>query len=106
MFHFMDHTWNNAENGGPNALYHNNGSGKFAKMDMAAMGMPETHWTTAIGTGDLNGDGYTDLYCSSDFGPDDLYLNAPVKRFVRFSPKTFGHIAHDTSTRINVTILS
>jgi hypothetical protein len=104
MFHFMHHTWNNAENGGPNALYHNTGSGKFAKMDMAAMGMPETHWTTAIGTGDLNGDGYTDLYCSSDFGPDDLYLNDHGKRFVRVSGKTFGSIGKDTYKGMNVSI--
>ena len=104
MFHFMHHTWNNAENGGPNALYHNTGSGKFAKMDLAAMGMPETHWTTAIGTGDLNGDGYTDLYCSSDFGPDDLYLNDNGKRFVRVSGKTFGSIGKDTYKGMNVSI--
>jgi len=38
---------------------------------MAAIGMPnaldDCHWH-----GDLNGDGYTDLYCSNDFGPDDI----------------------------------
>jgi len=50
MFHFMHHSWNNAENGGRKALYHNLGQGRFEKMDMAAIGMPETHWTTAIGT--------------------------------------------------------
>jgi hypothetical protein len=104
MFHFMHHTWNNAENGGLNALYHNDGAGKFAKLDIAAMGMPETHWTTAIGTGDLNGDGYTDLYCSSDFGPDDLYLNDHGKRFVRVSGKTFGSIGKDTYKGMNVSI--
>ena len=68
------------------------------------MGMPETHWTTAIGSGDLNGDGYTDLYCSSDFGPDDLYLNDNGKRFVRVSGKTFGSIGKDTYKGMNVSI--
>ena len=60
--------------------------------------------STAIGTGDLNGDGYTDLYCSSDFGPDDLYLNDHGKRFVRVSGKTFGSIGKDTYKGMNVTI--
>lgn len=104
MFHFMHHTWNNAENGGRKALYHNLGQGRFEKMDMAAMGMPETHWTTAIGTGDLNGDGYTDLYCSNDFGPDDLYLNDHGKRFVRVAGKMFGSVGKDSYKGMNVSI--
>jgi hypothetical protein len=104
MFHFMHHTWNNAENGGRKALYHNLGQGQFEKMDVAGMGMPETHWTTAIGTGDLNGDGYTDLYCSNDFGPDDLYLNDHGKRFVRVAGKMFGSVGKDTYKGMNVSI--
>ena len=104
MFHFMHHSWNNAENGGRKALYHNLGQDRFEKMDMAAMGMPETHWTTAIGTGDLNGDGYTDLYCSNDFGPDDLYLNDHGKRFVRLAGKMFGSVGKDTYKGMNVSI--
>jgi len=104
MFHFMHQTWNNAENGGRKALYRNLGSGRFEKMDMAAMGMPETHWTTAIGTGDLNGDGYTDLYCANDFGPDDLYLNDHGKRFVRVAGKMYGSIGKDTYKGMNVSI--
>src|SRR5262249_10368818 len=62
MFHFMHESWNNASNGGPNLFFHNAGDGRFAKMDMKTMGMPESHFSLAVSTGDLNGDGYTDLY--------------------------------------------
>lgn len=104
MFHFMHENWNNAENGGRKTIYHNLGQGQFEKLNIAAMGMPETHWTTAIGTGDLNGDGYTDIYFANDFGPDDLYLNDHGKRFVRVAGKMFGSIGKDTYKGMNVSV--
>jgi len=75
MFHFMHNGWHNADNGGRNVLLHNRGDGTFETIDARRIGMPETHWSLAVGTGDLNGDGWTDLYIASDFGHDDLYLN-------------------------------
>lgn len=104
MFHFMHESWSNAQNGGPNVLFHNSGGGRFEKMNMAAMGMPETHFTLAVATGDLNGDGYTDLYCANDFGPDDLYLNDHGRRFVRVQGRTFGSIGRDTYKGMNASI--
>lgn len=104
MFHFMHESWNNAQNGGPNVLFHNAGAGHFEKMDMAAMGMPQTHFTLAVATGDLNGDGYTDFYCANDFGPDDLYLNDHGKRFVHVQGKMFGSIGKDTYKGMNASI--
>jgi len=104
MFHFMHESWNNAENGGPNVLFHNSGDGHFEKMDMQAMGLPQTHFTLAVATGDLNGDGYTDFYCANDFGPDDLYLNDHGKRFVHVQGKMFGSIGKDTYKGMNASI--
>ena len=104
MFHFMHSGWHNAQNGGPNVLFHNDGSGHFRKVDAAAMGLPQTHWTIAVGTGDLNRDGYTDLYCANDFGPDDLYLNDHGRRFVHVAGRMFGDIGKDTYKGMNVSI--
>jgi enediyne biosynthesis protein E4 len=104
MFHFMHNSWNNAENGGPKVLFHNAGSGRFEKMNATAMGLPQTHFTLAIATGDLNGDGYTDVYCANDFGPDDLYLNDRGKGFVRVQGSTFGSIGKDTYKGMNASI--
>lgn len=104
MFHFMHAGWHNAQNGGPNVLFHNEGNGHFRKVDGAAMGLPQTHWTIAVGTGDLNHDGYTDLYCANDFGPDDLYLNDHGRRFVHVVGRMFGDIGKDTYKGMNVSI--
>jgi hypothetical protein len=104
MFHFMHERWDNATNGGANVLFHNTGDGRFDKQDLTAMGMTETHFTLAVGTGDLNGDGYTDLYCANDFGPDDLYLNDHGRRFVRVAGRMFGTIGRDTYKGMNVSI--
>ncbi len=104
MFHFMHESWNNAHNGGGKQLFHNAGAGHFEKVDALAAGMPETHFTLAVGTGDLNGDGYTDLYCANDFGPDDLYLNDHGQRFVRVQGRMFGSIGKDTYKGMNVSI--
>ena len=99
MFHFMHESWNDASNGGPNLLFRNVGA-RFTRLP----GMPETHFSLAVGTGDLNGDGYTDLYVANDFGPDDLYLNDGGRRFVRVSGTTFGSIGRDTYKGMNASV--
>jgi hypothetical protein len=104
MFHFMHAGWHNAQNGGLNVLFHNEGDGHFRKVDAAAMGLPQTHWTIAVGSADLNHDGYTDLYCANDFGPDDLYLNDHGRRFVHVVGRMFGDIGKDTYKGMNVSI--
>jgi hypothetical protein len=104
MFHFMHNGWHNADNGGRNILLHNLGRGRFESVDVAAMGMPETHWSLAIGTGDLNGDGWTDLYVASDFGHDDLYLNEKGRHFRRVEGKLFGDVGRDTYKGMNSSI--
>jgi Na+-translocating ferredoxin:NAD+ oxidoreductase RnfD subunit len=104
MYHFMHNGWHNADNGGRSVLYRNVGGGKFEKQDIVAMGMPETHWTLAIGTADFNHDGWTDLYLASDFGRDDLYLNHGGKRFERIQGKLFGAVGLDTYKGMNSTV--
>jgi hypothetical protein len=100
MFHFMHESWNNASNGGLNLLYRNTGA-RF----MRAAGMPETHFSIAVGTGDINDDGYTDVYVANDFGPDDLYLNDGGRRFLRVSGTTFGSIGRDTYKGMNASVV-
>ncbi|HEX2779245.1 MAG TPA: FG-GAP-like repeat-containing protein [Gemmatimonadaceae bacterium] len=104
MFAFMHDGWHDANNGGRNVLLHNRGDGTFETVDAAAMGMPETHWTLAIGTGDFNGDGWTDLYLASDFGRDDLYMNEGGRRFRRVHGAMFGEIGMDTYKGMNSTV--
>jgi hypothetical protein len=109
MLGFMHASWDNARNGGLNALYRNLGDGRFARQDIAAMGMPETHWSLAIGTGDLNNDGWTDLYIANDFGPDDLYLNeggpnGNGRRFARVQGRMVGSVGRDTYKGMNASL--
>ncbi len=104
MFHFMHSTWHNAQNGGLNAYYRNEGHGHFSKQDIKKLGMPETHWTMAVGTADFNRDGWPDLYCASDYGPDDLYLNEGGKSFRRHAGTFHGSIGKDSYKGMNVSI--
>lgn len=104
MFAFMHDGWHNAANGGLNVLLRNRGDGTFERMDARALGMPETHWTISIGTGDLNGDGFTDLYLASDFGRDDLYLNEGGRRWRRVSGRLFSDVGMDTYKGMNSSI--
>lgn len=103
MFQFMHDGWHDADNGGMNLFLENRGNGRFVKVDAASLGMPETHWSLAIGTGDLNGDHLTDLYIANDFGPDDLYVN-DGGRFHRVSARFFGEIGKDTYKGMNSSI--
>jgi len=73
----MHETFTHADNGGRNVLYHNGGDGTFQDVTEAA-GLTYTGWTLAVGSGDLNNDGWPDLYIANDFGPDELYLNTGV----------------------------
>jgi enediyne biosynthesis protein E4 len=104
MFRFMHNGWHDADNGGRNHLYRGRGDGTYERLDEKAWGMPETHWTLALGTQDFNHDGFTDLYLASDFGPDDLYLNEGGKRFRRIQGPRFGDIGKDTYKGMNVSI--
>jgi hypothetical protein len=101
MLGFMHRSWDDATNGGENVLYRNTGGGRFERLDAARLGIPETHWSLSVGTGDLNEDGWTDLYVANDFGPDDVYLNEQGRRFRRIQGRMFGSIGKDTYKGMN-----
>lgn len=104
MFNFMHESWHRAENGGLNYLFVQSPSGKFEFLDPIQMGMPETKWTMALGSADLNQDGWVDLYMANDFGADDLYYNHEGKYFENYKGQFFGSIGKDTYKGMNATI--
>jgi Na+-translocating ferredoxin:NAD+ oxidoreductase RnfD subunit len=100
MFDFMHRTWHDAANGGGVAVYMGRGA-RFERADVAALGLGEKRWTVAIGAGDLDGDGWPDLYFANDFGPDQLLLNRSGKRFETVKGALIGDIGRDTYKGMN-----
>lgn len=70
----MHETFTHASNGGKDVLYRNRGDGTFADVTDEA-GLHFNGWTLAVGSADLNNDGWPDLYLANDFGPDELYFS-------------------------------
>lgn len=103
MFNFMHRTWHNAANGGGTLLYLRRGTG-FQRVDGAAFGLTETRWTLAIGAGDVNNDGWPDLYLANDFGPDQLLLNRHGQRFDTVQGRLVGAIGRDTYKGMNASL--
>ena len=100
MFHFMHESWHNADNGGPNYLLLNR-NGTLQALDNQKVGLTATRWSLSVGTLDLNGDGFTDLYVANDFGRDDCYLNIGGKRLERQQGNFYGDIGLDTYKGMN-----
>ncbi|MBI3766354.1 MAG: CRTAC1 family protein, partial [Ignavibacteriales bacterium] len=70
----MHSTFTHAVNGGRNVLYKNMGDGTFKDVTIES-GLGHTGWSLDAGSGDLNNDGWPDLYVANDFGADELYFN-------------------------------
>lgn len=104
MFDFMHSSWHMSDNGGKNDLYLQGPSGRFERQDADAWGLDATMWTLAIGTGDFNQDGLTDMYVANDFGPDDLYINRDGRRFESIKGSIFGSIGRDTYKGMNASV--
>lgn len=75
----MPNSFEYADNGGGNYLFHNLGNGHFKDVTQK-MGLTSHRWTLAAGAADLRGTGRQDLFVANDYGVSELYLNEG-KRF-------------------------
>jgi tetratricopeptide (TPR) repeat protein len=94
----MHDDFEKARNGGRNFLYRQNPDGTFSEV-AGKLGVDDPGWTLAVGAADLNNDGWPDLYCADDFGPDQLFLN---DRKGGFTNVTATAIGFDTKKGMNV----
>jgi hypothetical protein len=97
-----------AGNGGRNVLLRNRGDGTFEDVSAAA-GFTHTGWSFDAGAGDLNDDGWLDLYVANDFGPDELYFNtgateAPPRFRLVIDPSGHPGIGDDWWKGMNVEV--
>ncbi len=70
---FVQH---DANNGGPNALFRNDGNGNFADVTQATgMNQNNSRFSYAASWDDFDNDGDVDLYVANDFGRDNFYRN-------------------------------
>lgn len=82
-------SWETARNGGPNYLFANNGDGTFSDVTAKAQ-VQDTGWTMAIGHGDLDNDGWQDLYVANDFGADTVFRNLGTSQFADITQTAIG----------------
>ena len=97
----MHDDFEKSRNGGLNFLYRQEPDGTFVEI-AASVGIEDPGWTLAVGSADVNNDGWADLYCADDFGPDQFFLNngdAAAPGFVNVSQTAIGS---DTKKGMNV----
>jgi hypothetical protein len=81
-----------ARNGEPNRLYRNLGGGRFADVTIEA-GVGDTGLCLGTAFGDLDDDGWPDLWVTNDFGRKTLYRNdGPT---AAGGPPTFSDVTRD-----------
>lgn len=102
----MHETFTHARNGGHKILYRNRGDGTFEEVT-TQVGLHHGLWTLAVGAGDVNNDGWPDLYVANDFGPDELYLNTgatenPPRFRLMVDPRGHPGIGNDWWKGMNV----
>jgi hypothetical protein len=102
----MHETFTSARNGGHKKLFRNRGDGTFEDVT-EKVGLNSGLWTLAVGAGDLNNDGWPDLYIANDFGPDELYLNtgateSPPRFRLVVDPRGHPGIGNDWWKGMNV----
>ncbi|MCG8320245.1 MAG: VCBS repeat-containing protein [Cytophagales bacterium] len=80
---------------GSDKLYRNNGEGHFTDVSTEAGILPDLGFGLHPQVGDLNGDGWPDLYVSNDFiGPDFAYINNHDGTFSQGRNELFKHISY------------
>ena len=98
----MHDSFEASANGGVNQLFHQRPDGTFVDVAPEA-GVDSRGWTLAPGAGDLDGDGWPDLYLAEDFGTDRVFLNrgpGPGGR-VSFEDVSATAIGTDTKKGMN-----
>ena len=99
----MHDDFERSRNGGHNFLYHQESDGTFTEV-AAELGLDDPGWTLAVGSADLDVDGWPDLYAADDFGPDQLFLNGgrDADGRVIFTNATEEALGFDTKKGMNV----
>ncbi len=92
----------NAVNGGGVTLWHNNGNGSFTEVTEKAGFSKHTGWTLDLGHGDLNNDGWQDIYIAADYGTDRMYWNNGNGTFTEVTTKAMG--GFDTRKGMNAEV--
>ena len=85
----MHDDFERARNGGDNFLYRQEPDGTFTEV-ATSLGLNDPGWTLAIGSADIDNDGWPDLYCANDFGPDQLFINNHDGTFRNVTEKAIG----------------
>ncbi len=114
----MPESFEYARNGGRKYLFRNLGDGRFEEVS-EKFGVRSNRWALALGSADLNTDGFADLFIANDYGVSELFLNEAGKRFVDvgersgvgFAPKSgmnasFGDVLNDGRLSIYVSNIS
>lgn len=83
----MPESFEYAKNGGRKYLYRNLGEGKFKEISKD-VGIDSNRWALAIGSADLTGNGYPDLFIANDYAVSELYYNIDGKKFIDASEKS------------------
>jgi hypothetical protein len=106
--HVLPNNLDQATNGGGVTLWRNvtePGSGKirFVEVTEKAGLARHTGWTLDLGHGDLNNDGWQDLYIADDYGTDRLFLNNGDGTFRDATQSSLGGL--DTKKGMNAEIV-
>lgn len=68
--------WDDAQNGAPNALFHNAGDWRFTNVTKTSgLGSNNNRFSFAACWEDVDQDGWVDLYVANDFGRNNFYRN-------------------------------